>query len=67
MANKIDVIRNDDETLVRCQLCGLTCAVPVEVRLAQLSDFLRDHRDDIHPALHPAQCPAWARKVEAPA
>jgi hypothetical protein len=39
----------------------------IEVRLRQLSDFLRDHREEIHPSLHPTCCPAWSRKVELPA
>jgi hypothetical protein len=67
VANQIDVIRNGDEVLVRCQTCGLTCMVPLEVRLRELADFLTNHRTEIHPSLHPTCCPSWSRKVEAPA
>jgi hypothetical protein len=64
---EVDVVEHGDEIMVRCPICGLCCLMTIEVRVAQLQEFLDQHPWDTDPSSHPAQCPAWSRRVELPA
>lgn len=59
VTTSIAVFDDGDNVFIRCDACGLVCPIPPGMVPSPVHDFVRQHRLETDPALHPAECPAW--------
>lgn len=58
--NGIVIVQDDEDTIVHCQRCGVSCQIPPDLPARAIHDFYRDHRPDVEVNSHSQECPAWA-------
>lgn len=53
------MIGDGDDVFLRCEVCGLTCPLPPDIRPSPVHEFVRQHQVEVDALMHPAECPAW--------